>query len=385
MSKLSLRDLRRLIHSHPELARQERGTTALVSNELTDLGLEPTRLAAGTGLYCDIAGNHDAPIIALRADLDALPVQDEKDVPYKSTHPGVSHACGHDVHTTMLLGAVRLLVAKRAEFSGNVRLIFQPAEEATVSGSLDVLAAGALDGVSAIFAMHCDPSRLIGDIGLKDGEITSANDEMAVRLFGLGGHSARPHLVTNPIDLIGRIVVELPSYVASRLGSGMKALVGFGSIHAGEASNAIPSYAEAGGTVRIADPSVWPNFPGIIEDGLAKILAGEDIRWEIEYNRVCPIVVNDPKATSCFRKAAENLFGPESVSGAHQSYGGEDFAWYLQAVPGSLARIGVRSAHASFQTDLHSGLFDVDERVLEVGSALLAEVAVTAMQYYGKK
>jgi amidohydrolase len=284
----------------------------------------------------------------------------------------------------MLLGAARKLVTGRSELRGTIRLIFQPAEESIMSGSLEVIAAGVLENVAAIYALHCDPSKIVGQVGFRDGAITSANDRIGVKIYGTGGHSARPHLTVNPINLIGLVVTQLPARVYEKLGSDTKALVGFGSLHSGDANNAIPSSADAAGTVRISDTEVWADLPRIVEETLGEILDGFDARWELEYNRVCPTVVNDPIVNSYFREAATKLFGSDNVIDTHQSFGGEDFAWYLQTVPGALARLGVRPVDAEFQADLHSGLFDVDEGVLDIGASLLDEVGRLAVSSYAK-
>jgi amidohydrolase len=188
--------LRRHLHAHPELGREERESTALVARRLEAEGLRPRLLPTGTGLVCDV-GAGPGPLVALRADLDALPLQDEKHVPYRSTTPGVCHACGHDVHTAMLLGAGLALAGQAERLPGRVRLVFQPAEERVPGGALDVIAAGMLDGVAAIFALHCDPKLDVGRLGVRVGAVTAASDSIEVRLTGPGGHTARPHLTAD--------------------------------------------------------------------------------------------------------------------------------------------------------------------------------------------
>ncbi|MDQ3761698.1 MAG: amidohydrolase [Actinomycetota bacterium] len=373
--------LRREIHAHPELARQERRTTALVARTLGQAGLNPKVLPSGTGLTCDI-GEGSGPVIALRADLDALPIQDDKIVDYKSQNPGVSHACGHDVHTAILTGAAIRLAQENIGTLGRVRCIFQPAEESSRSGSLDVIAAGAIKEVDVIYALHCDPSAHVGRIGTRVGPITSAQDRITVKVRGSGGHSARPNLTPNPINVIGTVVVGLSDAVNMQLAEDKRMLIGFGEISSNGTKNAIPSRAEASGTVRIRNADIWPEVPKLVEDTLAKIVAPFGLDWELEYTRVCPAVNNNPKAIGILRNIAVKLFGEDNVYEAPQSFGGEDFGWYLKHVPGALCRLGVRSPGNEAQADLHSGLFDIDERAIPVGVDLFVQTALSALKEY---
>jgi amidohydrolase len=373
--------LRREIHAHPELARQEHRTTALVARTLERAGLNPQVLPCGTGLTCDI-GSGSGPIIALRADLDALPIQDDKIADYKSQNPGVSHACGHDAHTAILTGTAIRLVQENIGTLGRVRCIFQPAEEATRSGSLDVIAAGVIGEVDVIYTFHCDPSAYAGKIGTRVGPITSAQDRITVKVRGSGGHSARPHLTPNPINVIGAIVVGLSDAVNSQLTEDERMLIGFGTISSNGTKNAIPSCAEASGTIRIRNANIWPEVPKLVENALAKIIAPFGLERDFEYVRVCPAVNNDRKAIGLLRDSAVQLFGESNIYEAPQSFGGEDFGWYLQHVPGALCRLGVRFPGNETQADLHSGLFDIDERAISVGVDLLTQTALRALIEY---
>ncbi|MEW9526968.1 amidohydrolase [Microbispora sp. NPDC049125] len=372
---------RRDIHSHPELARQEIRTTAAVADMLTSAGLEPRIFPSGTGLVCDIQGT-DGPTVGLRADMDALPILDAKDVPYRSQNVGVCHACGHDVHTTILVGAALELAKRRHSLPGRVRLVFQPAEESSFSGSLDMIAGGAIDGVDVMYALHCDPSRRLGEVGVRTGAITSAQDHIVVRLRGKGGHSARPHLATNPINVLASVIARLPEIVNQALEPDQGVLIGFGMMQAGEAPNAIPASAHAGGTVRIPNAERWEEIPSIVQKALGELIEPFGIEWELDYNRVCPAVVNDAVAAKILYHSALTVCGEENVREAPQSLGGEDFAWYLRQVPGALFRLGVTPPDATVQMDLHSAAFDVDERAIEVGVKMFVEVAHNALQAY---
>jgi amidohydrolase len=371
--------LRRHLHAHPELGRAERETTALVARRLEAVGLRPRLLPTGTGLVCDV-GNGDGPTIALRADVDALPLQDEKDVPYRSVVPGVCHACGHDMHTTVLLGAGLALAEHADELPGRVRLIFQPAEEKVPGGSIDVITAGELKGVDAIFALHCDPKLEVGRLGVRVGSITAASDLMEIRLSGPGGHTARPHLTADLVYAISRVVTDLPGALSRLVDPRSTLTVSFGCLQAGSVHNALPTQAVARGTVRVLDRHVWGELPKLIEQLLEATVAPLNCKWDIDYQRGAPPVVNDETATTVMADAARRALGAEAVLPAPQSMGGEDFSWYLEEVPGSMARLGVRIPGS--ELDLHAAMFDVDEGVIPVGVRILARTAIDALHHY---
>lgn len=369
--------LRRDIHMHPELARQELRTTSVVSAALAEAGLAGRVLSSGAGLIVDI-GAESGPLIGLRADMDALSIQDDKDVPYRSRVPSVCHACGHDVHTAILVGAAIELARSDLANFGRVRCIFQPAEESSVSGSLDMIAAGALAGVDQIFALHCDPSAQVGTVGTRIGPITSATDHMVIKIKGAGGHSGRPHLTPNPISAVCTVVISLPDMVNRQLAEHERMLIGFGTIGSNGTQNAIPSYAEASGTVRIPDAAVWPRVPDLIKTAVGTIVKPFSLDCSVDYVRVCRAVVNDPKATEIIDQAALPIVGKENMYKPPQSFGGEDFSWYLQDVPGAMFRLGVRAPGDTTQVDLHSGHFDVDERAIAVGVEMFTRIAIDA-------
>jgi amidohydrolase len=373
--------LRRHLHAHPELGRAERQTTALVARRLETVGLRPRLLSRGTGLVCDI-GHSTGPVVALRADLDALPLQDEKDVPYRSTVPGVCHACGHDVHTIVLLGTGLSLVEHADRLPGRVRLIFQPAEEVLPGGSIDVIGERMLDGVSVIYALHCDPKLEVGRLGVRVGAITAASDQVEVRLSGPGGHTARPHLTGDLVYAIARVVTDLPAAL-SRIVDARAALnMTFGSIESGTVHNAIPTAAAARGTLRVLDRAVWEEAYKLVERVLEGTLAPfPQLTWRLDYQRGAPPVVNDETATAIMATAARGAIGDQAVMVAPQSMGGEDFSWYLEAVPGSMARLGVRIPGTDL--DLHAATFDVDERAIAIGVRILAATALQALEHYG--
>jgi amidohydrolase len=374
--------LRRHLHAHPELGREERESTALVARRLEAEGLRPRLLPTGTGLVCDV-GNGPGAVVALRADLDALPLQDEKQVPYRSTTPGVCHACGHDVHTTMLLGAGLALAGHAERLGGRVRLVFQPAEERIPGGALDVIAAGMLDGVAAIYALHCDPKLDVGRLGVRVGPVTAASDSIEVRLTGPGGHTARPHLTADLVYVISRVITDLPAALSRLVDPRAGLSMTFGAVQAGTVGNAIPTSAVARGSLRVLDRNVWDGIPKLVERVLEHTVEPFNIAApELDYRRGSPPVVNDEAATGVMAKAARTALGDAAVKQIAQSLGGEDFSWYLEEVPGSMARLGVRIAGRDL--DLHASMFDVDERAIAVGVRVLAQTAVDALEFYAE-
>jgi amidohydrolase len=373
--------IRRDLHAHPELAHAEVRTTALVVEQLAALGLAPDVLPTGTGVVCDI-GSGSGPVIALRADIDALPIVDEKAVPYRSTIPGACHGCGHDAHTAILLGAAAELV--RRDLATTVRLIFQPAEETVPGGAMTVAASGVLDGVVQIFALHCDPRRDTDQVGVRVGPITAACDRLDIQLSGPGGHTARPHLTADLIHAIGLVVTELPALLSRRVDPRAVLSVVWGSVDAGRAVNAIPMHGVLRGTLRVLDRDAWQLAEPLVRELIDQIVAPTGVRAEVSYGQGVPPVVNDAIAVARQREAVIAALGPAALVDTEQSMGGEDFAWYLTKVPGALARLGVRRpGGANF--DLHQGSFDIDETALDLGvrytvalAERAAQVAVTA-------
>ncbi|HEU5156374.1 MAG TPA: amidohydrolase [Streptosporangiaceae bacterium] len=372
---------RRDLHMHPELGFVEHRTTARIADQLTAAGLRPVLLPKGTGLMCDIGPDTgEGRTIALRADIDALPLVDEKDVPYHSTVAGVCHACGHDVHTAMLVG-VGLFLAQQAAaglLPGRVRLIFQPAEEVP-GGALDVMAAGGIAGVDRIFALHCDPRIEVGKLGLRAGPITAACDKVYVNVTGPGGHTARPHLTADLVYALAKIVTELPAALSRRVDPRSSLSLVWGRVSAGSVANAIPDDGVAEGTVRCLDDEAWHAAPELMHSLLDSVAGAYDVKADLEYVRGVPPTVNEATSVQMFRTAAGAVFGADAVVPTQQSLGGEDFGWYLESIPGALARLGVAEPGQAGEYDLHRGTFDVDERCIAVGVSVLAATAMHAL------
>ncbi|MFE1826772.1 amidohydrolase [Streptomyces yangpuensis] len=371
---------RRDLHMHPELGHQEFRTTAAIKARLEKAGLRPRVLKSGTGLICDV-GTWDGgrPMLALRADIDALPIPDTKThVAYRSTFPDRAHACGHDVHTTVVLGAGLVLAEldRQGLLPRPVRLLFQPAEEVLPGGATDAIESGVLDGVGRIVAVHCDPRVDAGRIGLRPGPITSACDRLEVTLTGSGGHTARPHLTTDLVTAAARVAVDAPALLARRMDARSGMSVTWGRIEAGHACNVIPMHAELSGTVRCLDLAAWHEAPDMIHAAIDEIATMHGAKFEINHVRGVPPVVNDPVITELLREAMGARCGAESVEDTEQSLGGEDFSWYLEHVPGAMARLGVRAPGDTAKRDLHRGDFDVDEDAIAVGVEFFTAAAL---------
>ncbi|MBF6044397.1 amidohydrolase [Streptomyces sp. NRRL B-1677] len=372
---------RRDLHMHPELGNREFRTTAAVKARLQRAGLSPRTLSTGTGLFCDIGrepGVPARPMLAIRADLDALPIPDTKTVPYRSTVPRMAHACGHDVHTTTVLGAGLVLadLAEQGRLPGPVRLIFQPAEEVLPGGALDAIECGALKGVGKIIAVHCDPKVEVGRIGLRVGPITSACDRLEVTLGGPGGHTARPHFTTDLVTAAARIAIDVPAVLARRVDARSGLSLTWGRMETGHAPNVIPQHAELSGTVRCLDLHAWRDAPDLVHAAIDEVAALHRAKSEINYVRGVPPVVNDAEVTDLLRRAMAARRGPDSVEDTEQSLGGEDFSWYLEHVPGAMARLGVRPVGDTTRRDLHCGDFDVDEGSITAGVELFTAAAL---------
>ncbi len=393
--------LRRELHAYPELGRAEQRTTAVVANALKQAGIEPNLLPE-TGLWCDIGGDRDSGdrgesergsatrrrggegsglTILLRADLDALPLEDPKDVAYRSRVPGVCHACGHDVHTAILVGTGLALteIARRDGLPGRVRLIFQPAEEVMPGGAHDVVAEGLVASADYAFALHCDPSLEAGRVGLRSGPITAASDMLTVVLSGPGGHTSRPHNTVDLLYAMGKLLTDLPAALTRRIDPRAAVTLVWGQVAGGSVHNAIPQRAMARGTVRMLDREAWATVPETLARLAEQIVAPYGASVEIDHQRGVPPVVNDESAVGILTRAADLALGPGAAVSTSQSLGGEDFGWYLEHVPGAMARLGVRPPGAAAY-DLHQPGFDVDERSIGVGVRLLTQAALLGLR-----
>ena len=368
--------LRHHLHAHPELSHAEHATTELIAERLRVAGLDPVLLSSGTGLTCDI-GSGDGPVVALRGDIDALRMDDTKDVAYRSTVEGVAHGCGHDLHTTIVLGA-GLAVASRGIDDLRVRLIFEPAEESVPGGAVTVIGDGALDGVTEVYGFHADPKIDLGQVGVRTGALTAAADIVEIELHGPGGHTARPHQTVDLVTVAARVATELPPLVesGSQRGEASLSLV-FGALRTGDAANVIPTTALLRGSVRTTDREVWARGESVVRAALDGLLEGTGARVDCSYRRGVPPVVNEPLAAGRARAAAASVVGVDGVIEPPRSLGGDSFAWYQEQVPGCYIRLGVHDPDRSGERlDLHSGAFDVDDRAIEIGVRVMVELAM---------
>lgn len=373
-----LRQLRRELHSHPEPSSEEHATTEKLERLLADHGLSGRRGPHGVGLIVDSPGPADGPRVAIRADLDALRLQDSKTVDYRSQVDGVMHACGHDAHTACGLGA--LLALARLNQSGVLprpvpwRAIFQPAEE-TASGAFDMIEAGALDDVSGIFALHVDPTRPVGTVGVREGMFTASCDWLEMVVRGQGGHAARPHESVDPIAAAAHLVSSLYAFIPRSVDSQDPAVVTIGRIQGGYSMNVIPDHVELSGTVRTLSASVRERVKLRIRELCNGIEAASGTKIEIEFRRGLAGVYNHPAANAALRRAAIGALGADNVAEIERpSMGGEDFSGYGALAPGAMFRLGVRSEGLGGEP-LHSPLFDIDEAALPIGARILARSA----------
>ncbi|WP_425864445.1 amidohydrolase [Arthrobacter sp. TWP1-1] len=371
-------EFRRDLHAHPELSFQEFRTTGKIYDRLVAAGLSPRRLE-GTGVIVDIG---EGPIAtALRGDIDALPVVEETGLPFTSRNHGVTHGCGHDFHTATMLG-IALVLAKMDEhkpLGGRVRIIFQPAEETLPGGALACIDQGALDGVPRIMALHCDPRIDVGKIGTRIGPITSASDTIKIELSGRGGHTSRPHLTEDLVFALAQIAINVPSVLSRRVDVRSGVSVVWGQINAGSAPNAIPGHGVMSGTMRCLDREAWHAAGELLDDVVQQVAAPFGVDVHLEHTRGVPPVVNSEHETAVIEASARAELGEDSVVLAPQSMGGEDFAWFLQGIPGSLMRLGTHVPGGE-EYDLHRGDYIVDERALSVGIRVLCAAALRTLR-----
>lgn len=370
--------LRRDLHAHPEPSWHEHRTTRILLERLLAAGLAAEVASPGTGVVCDIGT--DGPLVLIRGDIDALRLPDTKDVPYRSTVEGLCHACGHDLHASAALGAGLALaeVLRRTAGAGRVRLVLQPAEESIPSGAAALTADGVADGVSAAFALHADPSKPFGEVGVSAGPLTSTADQLTIRLKGPGGHTGRPQHTADLAHIAARIALDLPAGLSRLTDPRDGVNLTFGSIQVGEAANVVATDALLLASLRTTGRSAWEEAPPIIRRLLAGIVEPFGAAWELDHQVGAPPVENDPWAVAIIEQVATALVGAGHVGPTRQSGGGEDFSWFGEHAPVGFARLGVRAPGAP-RVDLHSSSFDIDERAVALGAKLLAGTAMAAL------
>jgi amidohydrolase len=361
--------IRRHLHAHPELSGNEHQTAALVAGELRGLGWRVQEGVGRTGVLAEL-GPPQGPTVALRVDMDALPVEERTGLAYASRHQGLMHACGHDIHTTVGLGVARILAPLADQLTARVRLLFQPAEE-TAQGAAWMLADGAMDGVEALFGVHVFPSLAAGSIGVRSGSLTAAAGELEVEVLGEGGHGARPHQSTDAIWIAARVVSGLQEAISRRLDALHPVVVSFGRIEGGKAFNVIADHVRLLGTVRCLDLELHAKLPAWIEDTVKALCEGHGGQARVRYRCISPPVHNDPVLTQLVAEAATELLGRSQVHWLEQpSLGAEDFAELQRDTPATMFRLGVAGPQGC--TPLHSNSFAPDERCLAVGVEVLS-------------
>ncbi|MGW9413167.1 amidohydrolase [Arthrobacter cupressi] len=371
-------EFRRDLHAHPELSFKEFRTTDKLVERLEAAGLKPRRLE-GTGLTVDVG---EGPIsTALRGDIDALPIIEETGLPFASKNHGVTHACGHDVHTTTMLGVALVLhgMHQAKPLGGTVRIIFQPAEETMPGGALSCIDQGVLDGVPRIMALHCDPRINVGQVGTRIGAITSASDTIKIELTGRGGHTSRPHLTEDLVFALSQIAVNVPAVLSRRVDVRSGVSVVWGQISAGSAPNAIPANGYMAGTMRCLDRDAWHDAGELLDEVVREIAAPYGVDVHLEHTRGVPPVVNSEDETAIIEAAARAELGEHAVVLTPQSMGGEDFAWFLADIPGAMMRLGTHTPGGE-EYDLHRGDFIVDERALGYAVRVLAAAALRTLR-----
>ncbi len=371
----TLSHLRRTIHMNPELGFTLPKTTALVSKTLHDLGIEHETGIGKSGIVAHL-GNGDGPVIGIRADMDALPILEANEVVYKSQTPGRMHACGHDAHTTMLLGVAMLL--KEENFKGEIRLLFQPSEEACdeegLSGAPRMIDDGALNGVDAVIALHVDGTAPAGKVRCLDGFVSANVDTVFAKIIGRGGHGAMPHYARDPIFMTAPILTALHGIVSRWVDPLQPAVVTVGRLAGGSASNVIPDTVEMDITLRSMTDDVRAQLLVEVENALAiaRNLGGD---YALKIERGYPSMYNAPTVSSWLTQTAEDLLGPGANLGGDTNMGAEDFAYMTRLAPGAMFSLGVKPADSPLRF-LHAPNFDLDENALPMGAAILAETAL---------
>lgn len=376
-------EARRHIHANPELSYEEKQTAAYVAERLREMGYEPSVGVGGLhAVTAVLKGGKPGPTIGLRADMDALPLTELTEVPFKSQNPGVMHACGHDCHTSMLLGAAKALKQIQGEIAGNVVFLFQPAEEVGPGGAQAMVGAGALEGVDAVFALHIGPGADAGKIGFMEGVSSANSDRLRITITGKGGHAAYPHSAIDAVVVAGHVIVALQQIVSRQVGPTQSAVVTIGAVHSGTKGNIIAETAELIGTVRTLDKAVREAMPGRIERLVTGVCEAFGATGVVEYGSGYPSCVNDPRAVALARQAAVLAMGEENVFEHEVAMGGEDFSYMMQVAPGCMGRLGsaVPSTPVSERYPLHNPRMFVDESALGGGVGFYVALALLAGQ-----
>lgn len=375
--------IRHHIHAHPELSYEEYNTAAFVSQKLTEMGITHQTGIAGTGVVALIHGkNPDKKCIALRADMDALPIQELNDIPYKSTNDGVMHACGHDVHTSCLLGVARILQDLRDEFEGTFKLIFQLGEEKLPGGASMMIKEGVLENPrpSSIYALHVYPNLPSGTVGFRAGQYMASTDEIYITIEGKGGHAAVPNQAVDPIAIAAQVIVGLQQVISRKGNPIIPSVLTFGKIEAGFTTNVIPDKLELWGTFRTMNEEWRAQAHQYIKDFTEKTCEAYGAKAIINIPPGHASLFNDPEVTANAQSWAKAYLGDENVKHLDIRMAGEDFSFYTHVIPGCFFRIGTNKDNKEFTASVHNARFNIDEDAMKTGVGTMAWIALNAIQ-----
>jgi amidohydrolase len=378
-----IRDWRRHLHMHPELSFNEINTHAYIVAALTNMGITQFETMANTGLVALITGkNPNKRVVALRGDMDALPIEEANDIPYKSQYKGVMHACGHDVHTSCLLGAAQILNELKDEWEGTVKLIFQPGEEKLPGGASLMIDAGALQNPTpqSIFGQHVMPLLPVGTVGFRSGLYMASTDELYVTVKGKGGHGAMPHLNVDPVLIAAHIITALQQVVSRKANPIIPSVLSFGKVTANGATNVIPNEVYLEGTFRTLDENWRTQAQKHMIEMATSIAKGMGGEVNFEVRKGYPFLNNNPQLTQLAKQAAIEYLGENNVIDLDIWLAAEDFAYYSQHMPACFYRLGTRNEAKGITSSVHTPTFDIDEDALSIGAGLMAWIALQQQQ-----
>ena len=376
-------NFRRYLHANPELSYKEYNTARFVANQLTSIGLTPREGIATTGVVALIEGkNPSKKVIALRADMDALPIREDNNVEYKSTVDGVMHACGHDAHTASLLTCSKILNQVKDQFEGSVKLIFQPGEEKNPGGASIMIKDGVLENPrpAGIIGQHVMPLLPVGKIGFREGMYMASCDEIYLRVIGKGGHGAAPELAVDPVLIASHIIIGLQQIISRNASPKQPTVLSFGKISGEGATNIIPNEVNIAGTFRAMNESWRESALQKIRKMAESIAEGMGGQCEVEISRGYPFLQNDPSLTRRIRQAAADYVGPDNVVEIDITLGAEDFSFYSQVIPASFYRLGTKNEAKGITSYVHTPTFNIDEDALKIGPGLMAWMAIAELR-----
>jgi len=377
--KADIIEIRHHIHAHPELSYEEFETSQFIRQQLTAMGI-PFEVKAKTGVIGLIRGNNPGKrVVALRADMDALPIQEQNDITYKSVKPGVMHACGHDVHTSCLLGAARILQELKEEWEGTVKLIFQPGEEKNPGGASILIKEGVLENPApqSIFAMHVHTVLPTGKVSFRGGMVMASADEIYITIRAKGGHAAAPHLTADPILIASHLVIALQQVVSRNNNPFNPSVLSITSFNGGSTTNVIPSEVQLMGTFRAMNEEWRFEAHRLITKIATEIVTGMGAEIDLKIDVGYPFVLNNEQLSTAARKKAEQFLGAENVEETELRMGAEDFAYYSHQIPGCFFRLGTYNPAKGMFTGVHTPTFNIDEDAIELGMAMMALLGAT--------